>query len=109
MKFLVDNHLPTALTHWLRSKGHAALHARDIHLEKSEDIEIWEHAAKEGCVIITKDEDFANLSLLKSEPVSVVWLRFGNCRKQVLVAAIEGVWSQIEESLAQGERVIEVY
>lgn len=36
-------------------------------------------AAGDGCIVVTKDEDFPNLTLVRPEPVAVVWLRVGNC------------------------------
>ncbi len=36
-------------------------------------------AREHGCVLVTKDEDFHRLSLLRGAPPKVVWLRIGNC------------------------------
>lgn len=60
-------------------------------------------------MIVSKDEDFAQLTLVRPEPVSVVWLRFGNCRTPVLLANIERVWSEILRQLETGARLIEVH
>ena len=35
-----------------------------------------------GCVLVTKDEDFHRLSVLKGARPKVVWLRVGNCATQ---------------------------
>jgi predicted nuclease of predicted toxin-antitoxin system len=73
------------------------------------DAVIWERAAREEAVIISKDEDFAQMTLLRPERVAVVWLRFGNCRTTQLLEAMERAWPQIEQQLAAGARLIEVY
>lgn len=109
MNFLIDNHLPSALVRWLQAKGHTATHVRDVHLNQANDTVIWNHALQHGCVIITKDEDFADLSLLRSETTPVIWLRIGNCRKPALISTMEARWPQIEQKLAAGEQIIEVY
>jgi len=40
---------------------------------------IWGRAAKDGFVIVTKDEDFHRLSVLLGPPPKVIWIRLGNC------------------------------
>lgn len=109
MKFLIDNHLPSALVPWLKGKKHEALHVRDLQFNQAQDIVIWNYAVQHNFIIMTKDEDFATLSLLQTETTPVIWLRLGNCRKIVLFAALETVWSQIDQKLAAGEQIIEVY
>lgn len=109
MNFLVDNHLPSALAIWLQSKGHTATHVREVQLNRAQDITIWNYATQHGCIILTKDEDFIDLALLHAETVPVIWLHIGNCRKQVLIDAINAVWPQVEQRLTSGEQIIEVY
>ena len=43
------------------------------------DAAIWEHAKKNGFVIVSKDSDFQQRSLLFGHPPKFVWLRVGNC------------------------------
>ena len=69
---------------------------------------IWARAASLGAVIVSKDEDFARLTLLRPEPVAVVWLRLGNCCTATLLATMERVWPEIVRQLDAGDRLIEV-
>ncbi len=41
---------------------------------------LWEHARDNDLVLITKDADFADLSVIHGFPPKVVWRRTGNCR-----------------------------
>lgn len=107
-KVLVDNQLPAAPARWLRDKGCQAEHVIALQLGQVPDAVIWEHASREGAVIVSKDEDFAQLTLVRPEPVVVIWLRVGNCRTAPLLAAMENAWPQIEQQLAAGARLIEV-
>ena len=79
-----------------------------LHLAQASDHAIWEKAASTGAVIISKDEDFAQLTLVRPEPVTVVWLRVGNCRTHVLLAKLEQLWPEITKQLDAGARLIEV-
>ena len=108
-RFLVDNQLPAALAHWIRDHGHEADHVLDLNLAESTDELIWRRAAGLKAVIITKDEDFAQLTILRPEPVCVVWLRMGNCRTVYLLSSFERLWPEIIRQLDTGARLIEVY
>jgi len=107
-RFLVDNQLPGALARWIQAQGCEAEHVLALDLAQSSDVAIWQKAASTGAVIVSKDEDFAQLTLVRREPVAVVWLRFGNCRTSVLLANIERLWPEILRQLDAGARLIEV-
>jgi predicted nuclease of predicted toxin-antitoxin system len=42
------------------------------------DENVWRAAAERDCVLVTKDEDFHRLSVLRGAPPKVIWLRLGN-------------------------------
>ncbi len=94
-RFLIDNQLSTALARWLETKGCQADHVLTLGLAQSPDADLWQHAAREGAVIVSKDEDFARMTLLQPEMVPVVWLRLGNCRPEVLLATMERAWPAV--------------
>lgn len=108
-RFLVDNQLPASLARWIEEKGDEAVHVLALDLGQSPDAAIWAHAAQEGMVIVSKDEDFAQFTLLRSEPVPVVWLRIGNCRTAALLAMLEPIWQEILAQLDAGARLVEVH
>lgn len=43
------------------------------------DRDVWEYAARQGLVLVTKDDDFQRLSILRGSPPKVIWIRLGNC------------------------------
>jgi len=55
---------------------------RDLGLEQTPDTEVWHQAKDLGYTIVTKDKDFANLSLVWSPPPKVILLQLGNCSVQ---------------------------
>ena len=59
-------------------------------------------------MIVSKDEDFAQLTLVRPDPVSVVWLRVGNCRTAALLETMERIWPQIVRELDVGASLIQV-
>ncbi|WP_447646203.1 DUF5615 family PIN-like protein [Nocardioides zeae] len=61
MRFLVDAQLPPALAGLLREHGHAAEHVIDIGPADAPDGALWRYALAHSAVIVTKDEDFADM------------------------------------------------
>jgi predicted nuclease of predicted toxin-antitoxin system len=108
VKFLIDNQLPLALATMLTSKGHRASHVLDLGLEAATDSEIWNYAAANSLVLITKDEDFSYRASQPNASVQVVWVRRGNCRKAALLAAFDSVLSRMEAALKAGDSLVEI-
>lgn len=108
MRFIIDNQLPPALAQHLRDLGHEAMHVLDLGLESASDREIWHFVSEQPSVIVSKDEDFLGLSLAGENGPAFLWVRMGNCRKAVLLAAFTARIADIERELAAGQRVIEI-
>ena len=51
-------------------------------LGRSLDWEAWEYARQHDYIIVTKDVDFSEFSLLHGFPPKVIWVRRGNCSTQ---------------------------
>lgn len=107
MTFLVDAQLPPALARFLVEHGHEAAHVQDLGMSDASDTVIWEWAAREDRVLITKDEDFS-LRHLRQPIVRVVWIRVGNCTRRALLAWFSPLLPEIMARLAAGDRFIEV-
>lgn len=108
MRFLIDTNLPRALGAWLVSKGHEASHVLDLGLAQAEDPDVWTAALAAGAVIVSKDEDFADLVRSTTAGASVVWIRTGNGTNRQLFAYLEAMWPLVEQRLSFGDRLVEV-
>ena len=108
MYFIVDAQLPPALARMLGSRGHDAKHVADLGFTEAEDSRIWRYASQHNAVLITKDEDFVTLGTMKTDGPAIVWIRVGNTRKQALLAWFERLLPSIEQTLARGEKLIEL-
>ena len=81
----------------------------DVGLVSADDQTIWQYAKERGLTIITKDEDFQALAARQgSVPPQVVWVRLGNCRKAVLLAAFSKILPALRDMLAAGDAVVEI-
>jgi predicted nuclease of predicted toxin-antitoxin system len=73
MKLLLDANLSWRLVENLAPYYEECLHVDFIGLAvPAKDIEIWNFAANNNCVIITNDEDFLNLVNLYCTPLETV-------------------------------------
>lgn len=79
MKFLIDAQLPRQLARWLQAQGHDAVHTKDLPEDnRTDDGTINEISLREGRTVITKDEDFVDSILLRSEPYKLLLISTGN-------------------------------
>jgi len=109
VKFLVDNQLPRALVRLLTQVGHEAVHVLDVDLARSNDDAIWEYAAENGYVLISKDADFADFAVIGPYRVPFIWVRIRNCRKTQLLESFRKSLATIEQELETGEKLIELF
>ncbi len=79
MKLLFDQNLSPSLTTRLTDLFPGSAHVLEFGLDQADDREVWEFAAAGQYVIITKDNDFNELSQLLGCPPFVIWIRRGNC------------------------------
>ena len=98
------------LARFLASQGHEASHVSELSFGDADDELLWQRAAREGCVMISKDEDFARRVYLgRQPPVPVVWLWLGNCRNTYLRQAIQEALPAVVARLQAGDQLVEVY
>lgn len=72
-------------------------------MEQADDTEIWKFAKDNGFVIVTKDSDFQELSLLNGAPPKVIWLRSGNTGKASVIRVLTENLAAIEAIIADDE------
>ncbi len=90
MKLLFDENLSPRLPSLLATFFPESMHVRDCGLLGLTDDDLWEFAGSNGYIVISKDSDFQQRSLLFGHPPKVVWLRLGNCTRQELFELIVG-------------------
>jgi len=84
-RFLLDENLSPRLVSALSEQFPGSVHVRDVQLKGQSDHQIWSFAAENGYTIVTKDDDFRGLSLLRGAPPKVLWLVVGNTSTQEIL------------------------
>lgn len=85
MRLLFDENLSTRLPEQLADVYPGSLHVVKLGLGGAADTAVWERAMAAGLVLVTKDEDFHRLSVLRGPPPKVIWIRLGNCGTRDIV------------------------
>jgi predicted nuclease of predicted toxin-antitoxin system len=83
------------------------MHVTDLGLRDASDVEVWGYASTNAAIVISKDEDFANM-VLQIPTAKLIWVRVGNCRRAFLLDLFRRVWPRIVERLDSGDFFIEI-
>ncbi len=78
MKLLLDENLSDRIIYKIIDLYPDSEHVKTLALMNTEDVIIWEYAKVNGFVIVSKDSDFHQRSLLYGHPPKFVYLRIGN-------------------------------
>lgn len=79
MRLLFDQNLSHRLAAVLAGEYPGSEHVRDAGLSTADDRTIWDYAARNDLVIVSKDSDFEQRALLYGHPPKAIWIRLGNC------------------------------
>ncbi len=79
MKLLFDENLSHRLAELLADLFPNSTHVRNVGLKASDDPDVWRYAVENDFVIVSKDLDMHDRSLLFGFPPKVIWVRLGNC------------------------------
>ena len=79
MKLLFDENLSFRLVPALADIYPESTHVREIGLLGADDLQVWNFAAEHGLMLVSKDTDFYERSLVFGAPPKIIWLRVGNC------------------------------
>ena len=96
MKLLFDHNLSPRLVTRLADRYLDSQHVFLLEMGEADDRQIWDYAQKHRYVIVTRDSDYNDLSLVRGFPPKVIWIRRGNCST-----------TEIETLLRTAERSIE--
>ena len=88
MKLLADENLPPRIVRDLADLFPDSTHVSATGLSSTSDTIIWKYAKAHGYTFLTKDKDFASLSIAWGTPPQVILLQTGNCSTDELLQMI---------------------
>ena len=87
MKLLLDENISYRVVKAIVDSFPGSIHVGTI-ADLKEDSKIFEYARLNGLTIVTFDEDFYELQLIRGHPPKIIWLRFGNSSNQKLTSKL---------------------
>jgi len=85
VKLLLDENLSDRILQRIIGLYPDSAHVKTLGLTNTDDAEIWEYAKTNDFVIVSKDSDFHQRSLLYGHPPKFIYLRVGNCSTSKIV------------------------
>jgi predicted nuclease of predicted toxin-antitoxin system len=97
MKLLFDQNLSPRLIDRLTNLYPESAHVYEEGLDCVENKVVWEFAHKNDYLIVSKDSDFSEMSIIRGFPPKVIWIRRGNCSTQEIEELLRKNHYRIEE------------
>lgn len=108
-RLLFDEQLSEKLCAMLSDVFPDALHVRTLGHQRAPDDVVWTLAQQHRCLIVSKDEDFHRMALLRGAPPKFVWVRLGNCTTEQIALLLRRHRNELERFDSQDEvRVLEL-
>jgi predicted nuclease of predicted toxin-antitoxin system len=109
MKLLLDENLSRRIVPFLQTVFPGSTQVALLNLEGATDTEIWQYAKTNDFVIVSRDSDFQERSLVSGHPPQVVWLKIPNRSKTVVLNILLDHHIEIEQALiGQNHACVEI-
>ena len=103
MKLLFDENLSPRLVQALEPEYPGSAQVRILGLRGATDGAIWELAQQESYEVVSKDNDFRQLSFLHGAPPKVIWLSVGNAGTEAIFRLLRSQHAEIQAFEADTE------
>lgn len=110
MKLLLDENISYRVLKSISTVFPGSMHIVQQSNSVKEDLGIFDYAKVNEFTIVTFDEDFYDIQLLKGYPPKIIWLRFGNSSNlkvvDKLMKNLEGIKSFLNIPLTRSQRPV---
>jgi predicted nuclease of predicted toxin-antitoxin system len=106
VRLLFDENLSPRLPERLAAAFPDSRHVDDVGLHGRADAELWKYAGEHGFILVSKDNDFRQLSFLHGAPPKVVWLHVGNAPTRDIEALILARRNRIQDFVDDPESAL---
>ena len=86
--------------------GAATINVYNLNLHEVDDPVLWAFARENDFIVVSKDADFSELSMIQGFPPKLLWLRIGNCRTRDIENLIRTNYEFIVQLVSDRDRGI---
>ena len=97
MKLLLDENLSDRIIGRIIDRYPASKHFKTLALTNTDDAVIWEYAKGNNFILVSKDADFHQRSLLYGQPPKFIVLRIGSSPTTKIVQALRDNFDTISQ------------
>ena len=108
MKLLFDQNISFRIINRISDIFPDSKQVRELGLENSKDVQIFEFAKKHNYTIVTFDSDFCDLVTIRGFPPKIIWLRTGNSTTNKLESLIRKNKELIQIFLSENYGCLEI-
>ena len=107
MRLLFDENISPDLIRRVAGSYPDSQHVELAGLKGHLDLEVWEYAARHGLALVSKDNDFRQLSFLKGHPPKVIWLNVENAGTDAIALLLASNRERVQAFLSEpGESLL---
>jgi predicted nuclease of predicted toxin-antitoxin system len=99
MKLLLDENISRRIVPFIQNSYPRSTQVTLIGLEQTDDKTIRQYAIDNDFVIVTKDADFYEMTMLYGQPPKIVWLKIGNQSKAATIKTLQDYSKDIVQAL----------
>ncbi len=99
MKLLLDENLSRRLVPFLQNAYPGSSQVVLLGMESASDREIWQTAKENNFVVVTRDADFEELSVVLGQPPKIIWLKVKNQTRAAILKILIDNLITIEDAL----------
>ena len=99
MKLLLDENLSRRIVPFIQAAYPDSTQVALVGLENTDDKIIRQYAIDHDFIIVTKDADYYDMTVLYGQPPKIVWLKMGNQSKTATIKTLQDCQQIIEQAL----------
>lgn len=103
---LFDENLSHRLVNQLADEFPGSLHPETLGWRGRPDIDLWRLAVERALVLVSKDDDFRQMAILRGPPPKVVWLAIGNTTTSIVADILRAHARDIASFASEPETAI---
>jgi predicted nuclease of predicted toxin-antitoxin system len=104
VKLLLDENLSRRIVPFIQGLYPNSTQVALAGLEQSDDKIIRQYAIDNDFVIVTKDADYYDMTVLYGQPPKIIWLKTGNQSKAATIKTLQDNQQAIEKALIMNDK-----